>query len=51
VTALLCKIIIVAKSKEVKPGCNLVESFKEGCGANKAVLPMMMIKYIPGNGT
>jgi hypothetical protein len=35
--------IIVAKSKEVKPGCNLAESSKESYGSNRAVLPMMMM--------
>jgi hypothetical protein len=29
------------KSKEVKTGCNLAESSKEGCGSERAVLPMM----------
>jgi hypothetical protein len=26
----------------VKTGCNLAESFKEGYGSKRAVLPMMM---------
>jgi hypothetical protein len=30
----------VAKSKEVKTGCNLEESSKESCGSERAVLPM-----------
>jgi hypothetical protein len=30
-TTLLCKKNIVAKSKEVKTGYNLAESYKEGC--------------------
>jgi hypothetical protein len=34
--------IIVAKSKEVKTGCNLAESSTEDCGSKTAVLPMMM---------
>jgi hypothetical protein len=42
-TTLLCKKIIVAKSKEVKPGCNLAESSKEGYGSKRAVFSMMMI--------
>jgi hypothetical protein len=42
-TALVCKRIIVAKSKEVKTGSNLEESSKEGCGSEKVVFPMMMI--------
>jgi hypothetical protein len=40
---LLCIKIIVTKSKEVKTGCNLAESSKEGCGSNRVVLPMMMM--------
>jgi hypothetical protein len=32
---LLCKNIIVAKSKEVKTRCNLAESFKKGCDSKK----------------
>jgi hypothetical protein len=39
-TTLLCKKIIVAKSKEVKTGCNLAETSKEG--SESAVLSMMM---------
>jgi hypothetical protein len=31
-----------AKFKEVKTGCNLAESSKEGYGSKRAVLPMMM---------
>jgi hypothetical protein len=31
------------KSKEVKTGCNLAESFKEGYGFKRAVLLMMMM--------
>jgi hypothetical protein len=43
-TTLLCKQkSIVAKSKEVKTGTNLAESFKEGYGLKTAVLPMMMM--------
>jgi hypothetical protein len=38
---MLYKKITVAKSKEVKTGCILAESFKEGCGSKRAVLPMM----------
>jgi hypothetical protein len=33
----------VPKSKEVKTGCNLAESSKEGYGSKRAVLPMMII--------
>jgi hypothetical protein len=40
---LLCKQIIVAESKEVKTGCCLVRSSKEGYGSTRAVLPMMMM--------
>jgi hypothetical protein len=32
-----------AKSKEVKTGCNLAESCKEGCGSKRAVLPVMIV--------
>jgi hypothetical protein len=32
---LLCKTIIVAKSREVKIGCNLAGSSKEDCGLKK----------------
>jgi hypothetical protein len=42
-TTLLCKRIIVAKSKEVKTGSYLSESFKKGYGSNSAVLPMMLL--------
>jgi hypothetical protein len=42
-----CKEIIAAKSKEVKTGCNLAESSKEGYGSERAVLLMMvMMKYV-----
>jgi hypothetical protein len=41
---LFCKIkITVAKSKEVKTGCNLAESSKEGCGSKIPALEMMMM--------
>jgi hypothetical protein len=40
---LLCKKIIVAKSKKVKTGCNLAESSKEGYGSKRAVLAMVMV--------
>jgi hypothetical protein len=39
---LLCKKIIVAKSEELKTGCSLIESSKEGCGSERAFLPMMI---------
>jgi hypothetical protein len=29
------------KSKEIKAGCSLRESSKEGCGSKRAVLPMI----------
>jgi hypothetical protein len=32
---LLCKRITVAKSIDVKTGCSLLESSKEGCGSSK----------------
>jgi hypothetical protein len=32
---LLCEEIILAKSKEVKPGCNLAESSNKGCGSKR----------------
>jgi hypothetical protein len=38
----------VAKSKEVKTGCNLAESSKEVYGSKRAVLPMMMIMMLHG---
>jgi hypothetical protein len=34
------------KSKEVKTGCNLVESSKEGYGSKMAVLPITMMMMI-----
>jgi hypothetical protein len=39
----LCKKNIVAKSKEVKIGCSLAESSKEGYGSKRAVFPMMIM--------
>jgi hypothetical protein len=45
-----CKEIIVAKFKEVKTGCNLAKSSKEGYGSKRAVLPIMMIKRITCKG-
>jgi hypothetical protein len=42
----LCKRNIVAKSKEAKTGCNLVESSKKGYGSNMGYLPMMTISAI-----
>jgi hypothetical protein len=35
--------ILIAKSKEVKTGCNLAETSKEGCGSKLADLPMTMM--------
>jgi hypothetical protein len=43
-TALLCKKITVAKSKEVKTACNLAKSSKESYGSKRAVFPMMIIR-------
>jgi hypothetical protein len=43
---LLCKNIIVSKSKEVKTGSNLAESSKEGYVSRSAVLPMMMMMMV-----
>jgi hypothetical protein len=45
---LLCKNIIIMKSKEVKTGSNLAEPCKEGCGSRRAALPtvMMMVMMI-----
>jgi hypothetical protein len=42
-TTLLCKKIIVTKSKEVKPGYSLAEYSKDGYGSKGAVLPMVMM--------
>jgi hypothetical protein len=42
-TTLLCKQITVAKCEEVKTGCNLSNSPKEGYGSERAVLSMMMV--------
>jgi cytochrome b len=42
-TTLICNKITVTKSKEVKIGCNLAESSKEGHGSKGAVLLMMMM--------
>jgi hypothetical protein len=39
---LFFKKIIVTKYKEVKTGFNLAESFKEGYGSQRAVLPMII---------
>jgi hypothetical protein len=35
------KKITVAKSEEMKTGCNLAESSKEGCGSKRVVMVMM----------
>jgi hypothetical protein len=45
-TTLLCKKIIVAKSKEVKTGYNLAGSCKEAYGPKRDVFPMMMMIYL-----
>jgi hypothetical protein len=42
-TTLLCKKIIVAKSKQVKTGSNPVESPKEGYGSKRVALPMLLM--------
>jgi hypothetical protein len=42
-TALFCKQIIVTKSKDVKTGCSMSESSKEGYGSNGGFLPLMMM--------
>jgi hypothetical protein len=45
---LLCKIIIAAKFREMKTGCNLVPS-KEDYGSKMAVLSVMMMMMITVN--
>jgi hypothetical protein len=45
-TTLLCKKIIVAKSKEVKSRSNVAESSKEGYGSKSVVLLLLMIFFI-----
>jgi hypothetical protein len=40
---MLFKIITIVKSEEVKTGCNLAASSKEGYGSKRAVLPMMVV--------
>jgi hypothetical protein len=42
-TTLMCKQIIVAASKELKTGCNLVESSKRDCGSKRIPSQMMMM--------
>jgi hypothetical protein len=37
----MCKKITVAKSKEVKTGSNVAETFKEAYDTKRAVLPMI----------
>jgi hypothetical protein len=44
-TALLCKKIIVAKSKEVNTGSDLAESSKEDYGSRRALLAMIMMIF------
>jgi hypothetical protein len=39
---LLCKKVNVTKSKEVKTGCNLAESCKEGCGSKRGCFANVM---------
>jgi hypothetical protein len=33
----------VSKFKEVKSGCNMAESYNEGCGSKRDVLQVMMM--------
>jgi hypothetical protein len=40
---LLCKKMIVVKSKEVKTRSNLAESSKESCGSKRAVLLLLLL--------
>lgn len=40
---MLFKKISIVKCKEVKTGCSLAESSKEGYGSKRVVLPMMMV--------
>jgi hypothetical protein len=49
-TTLLCKIITVAKSKEVKTGwsTNMAEFFKEEYGSKRTVSPIMIIEILKG---
>jgi hypothetical protein len=42
-TTFALKKNIVAKSKEVKTGCNMAQSSKEDCGSKRAVLPMLIM--------
>jgi hypothetical protein len=42
----LQKEITVAKSKEVKTGCNLAESCREGYGSKRTVLLMMVMIFV-----
>jgi hypothetical protein len=45
-TTFSVKKITAAKSKEMKTGCNLAGSSKEGCGSKRAVLLVMMMIII-----
>jgi hypothetical protein len=45
-TNLQCKKIIVVKSKVVKTGYYLAESYKEGYGSKRAVLLMILMIYL-----
>jgi hypothetical protein len=45
-TILLCKIIVVAKPKEVNTELNLAESSKASYGSKRVALPMMMMMMI-----
>jgi hypothetical protein len=48
-TTLLCKRSIVAKSKEMKTGCNLADFSKQSYGSRNAVLPVMMMMMMMMN--
>jgi hypothetical protein len=45
-TTLLCKKVAVTKSKEVKTGCNLTESSKEGYGQKKGSFTIVVVLVV-----
>jgi hypothetical protein len=45
-TTLLCKEIIVAKSKETNTGCNVAESSEEGYSSKRVVLTVTVVVVI-----
>jgi hypothetical protein len=45
-TTLFCRKIIVAKSKEVNPGCNLAQFSTENCVSEGAIVPLMMMVVV-----